>query len=55
MHQEIENKIISFTKKTRDLMTEETGISPSISNEDIKKYIQEVLIEVNKRKVDHNE
>jgi hypothetical protein len=54
MHQEIENKIISFTKKTRDLMTEETGISPSISNEDIKKYIQEVLIEVDKKKVDHN-
>jgi len=35
---EIERKTISFTRRT-DLMVEETGISSSISDEDIKQYL----------------
>ncbi len=49
MQQEIEEKVISFTKKTRDLMVEETGIATSLSDEDIKKYLEEVLSEVRKK------
>ena len=44
MQQEIEGKVISFTRKTRDLMVEETGIAPSLSDEDIKKYLEEGTI-----------
>lgn len=51
MQQEVERKVISFTTKSRDLMMEETGIAPSLSDEDIKKYLEEVLEEVKKKQI----
>ena len=50
MQQEIEMKVISFSKKTQNLMLEETGISPSLGDEDIKNYVQLVLEEIVKNK-----
>jgi hypothetical protein len=51
MQQEIERRVMTFTRKTRDSMVEETGITPSISDEDIKKYLDDVLLEVRKKRI----
>jgi hypothetical protein len=46
MVRDIERKVVSATEATRDNMERETGISSSVDDEDIKKYVQQVLHEV---------
>ena len=43
VQQEIEKKVMIFTKKTRDLMVEDTGITPSLNDAEIKKYLEDVI------------
>lgn len=49
MVQDIERKVVSMTEAARDNMESETGISSSFDDDDIKKYLQEVLQEVKRR------
>jgi hypothetical protein len=42
-------KVITFTKRNQDRMAEETGIQSSLSEEDVKEYLQQIIREVNKR------
>ena len=46
MEQEIQKKVLRFSKRTKALMEDETGISTSLDDDDIKRYLDEVLIEV---------
>lgn len=44
--QEIQRRVIRFSKRTKALMEDETGISTSVDDEDIKRYLDDVLIEL---------
>ena len=46
MEQEIQKRVLRFSKKTKTLMEDETGISTSVDDEDIKRYLDEVMIEL---------
>ena len=48
MEQEIQKKVITFTKRIQDNMTEETGIQSSLTDEDMKEYLEQVIREVKK-------
>jgi hypothetical protein len=48
MEQEIEKRVITLTKRTQDRMAEETGIKSSLTEEDMKEYLEEVIREVKK-------
>jgi len=50
MEQEIQKKVLVLTKLNRDRMAEETGIQTSMSDDDMKLYLQEVIEEVKKDK-----
>jgi hypothetical protein len=50
MEQQIQRKVVEFTKRNQDKMTEETGIQSSLSEEDVKDYLQKVIREVKKQK-----
>jgi hypothetical protein len=50
MEQEIQKRVLAVTRKTQELMTEETGIQSSLSEDDMKLYLQDVLEEVKKSK-----
>ena len=50
MEQEIERRVIALTAATRENMERETGISSSIDEKDIKKYLQEALQEVKSKR-----
>jgi hypothetical protein len=52
MEQEIQKRMLAVMSKTRDLMTEETGVQSSLSEDDMKQYLQQVIEEVKKTK--HN-
>jgi hypothetical protein len=49
MQEKIQKKVMIITKENRDNMIEETGVSPSLTEEDIKSYLDEVLQEVKDR------
>jgi hypothetical protein len=46
MQQELERRVLKITKSTSDLMGEQTGVEPSITEGNMKEYLQEVLTEV---------
>jgi hypothetical protein len=46
MELEVERRVIRFSKKTKDLMEQETGISTSVDEDDMKSYLEVVLIEL---------
>ena len=48
MEQEIQKKIIEFTKQNQYKMAEETGIQSSLTEEDMKEYLDRVINEVKK-------
>jgi hypothetical protein len=54
MEQEVERKVIRFSKRTKDLMEQETGIRTSVDEDDVRLYIEEVLIELKGKKDKHN-
>jgi hypothetical protein len=45
MQQELEGRVLKITKSTSDLMEEQTGVEPSITEGNMKEYLQEVLAE----------
>ena len=46
--QEIQKKVITFTKRNQERMTEETGIQSSLTDEDVKEYLEQGIREVKK-------
>jgi hypothetical protein len=50
MEREIEKKVLAFTKRNQDKMAEETGIQSSLSEIEMKQYLEGVLQEMRKQK-----
>jgi hypothetical protein len=50
MEQEIQRRVLTITKQNQDRMAEETGIQSSLTDEDVKDYLEQVLEEVKKEK-----
>jgi hypothetical protein len=50
MEREIEKKVIGLTKINQNRMAKETGIQSSLSEDDIKGYLKQVIQEVQKQK-----
>jgi hypothetical protein len=48
LEQDIQNRVLKMTKEIRRAMMEETGIYSSLSEEETKQYLSEVLTEVKK-------
>lgn len=50
MDQEIQKKVLTFTKRNQAIMAEETGIQSSLTDEDMKRYLEQVINEVKMEK-----
>jgi hypothetical protein len=50
MEQELQKRVLTIAKKNSDNMIEETGVQPSVSEDDMKKYLEEVLKEIKVKK-----
>ena len=46
MEQELQKRVLTIAKKNSDNMVEETGVQPSLSENDMKQYLEEVLVEI---------
>ena len=51
MQQELESRVLTIAKKKSDLMEEETGIEPSMTENEIKDYIEMVTKEIYKSRL----
>jgi hypothetical protein len=54
MEQEIQKRVLEFTRRNQERMAEETGIHSSLSEEEVKEYLQQVIGEVKKQKSSTN-
>jgi hypothetical protein len=52
--QQIEKKVLSATNAQLDVMKNETGIETSLTEEEVKDYLEQVLKEINKEKDDNS-
>ncbi len=52
MEQEIQKRVIALTKQNQVRMAEETGIESSLTDEDMKQYLEQVIEEVKKLRTD---
>ena len=50
MEREIEKRVLALAKRNQDKMAEETGIQSSLSEDDMKEYLEQVIQEVQKQK-----
>ena len=50
MEEEIQGRVIALTKKHQDSLEEETGVQSSLSEDDMKQYLRQVIEEVKKTK-----
>jgi hypothetical protein len=50
MEQELQKRVLAIAKKNSDIMTEKTGVQPSLSDDDMKQYLEEVIREIKVRK-----
>lgn len=50
MEQEIQKRVLELTRRNQDRMAEESGIHSSLTEEDMKEYLQQVIEEVKKDK-----
>jgi hypothetical protein len=48
MEQEVQSTVLKIAKKHSDVLTEKTGVEPSMSETDIKDYMEMVLSEIHK-------
>ena len=48
MQQEIERRVLRVIKEQQEALTEQTGVEPSLTDNEIKQYLETVLIEVKK-------
>jgi hypothetical protein len=51
MEQEIQKRVLDFTRRNQERMAEETGIQSSLTEDDIKQYLEQVIREVKKPKM----
>ncbi len=54
MEEQIQKKVVEFTKQNQDRIEEETGIQSSLTEDDIKQYLEQVIKEVKKPKMSND-
>jgi uncharacterized Fe-S cluster-containing radical SAM superfamily protein len=51
MQQELESRVLTIAKKKSELMEDETGIEPTMTESEIKNYIEMVTNDIYKSRV----
>jgi hypothetical protein len=54
IEQQVQRRVMAFTKQSQDRMAEETGIQSSLTEDDIKRYLEQVIKEVKKPKMSND-
>ena len=49
MQKDVENKVVYLTRSNTSDLIEDTGVEPSLSDEDLKQYMKQVIDEVKRK------
>jgi hypothetical protein len=52
MEQELQKRVLTIAKENSDIMTEETGVQPSLTEDEMKEYLNMVANEIKRTKHD---
>ncbi len=52
MEQELQKKVLTIAKENSDVMTEKTGVQPSLTEDEMKEYLNMVVNEIKRTKHD---
>ena len=55
MEQQIQRRVIEMTRQNQNIFANETGVEPSLNDDEVKEYLHEVLKEVKKEKVQNGD
>jgi hypothetical protein len=50
MEQEIEKRVLKVAREQQDVLTDQSGIECSLTEEDMKEYLEQVIEEVKKQR-----
>jgi hypothetical protein len=50
MEQELQKRVLTIAKENSDVMTEETGVQPSLTEDEMKEYLEMVANEIKRTK-----
>jgi hypothetical protein len=53
MEQEIEKEVLKVAREQQDVLTEQSGIESSLTEKDMKEYLEQVIQEVKKDRQQH--
>ena len=54
MEHQIQRRVIAFSKQNQDKLVEETGIQSTVTEEEMKQYVDQVIEEVRRNKATSN-
>jgi hypothetical protein len=54
LEQEIQKKVVEFTKRNQDRIAEEAGVQSSLTEDDMKSYLQQVIKEIQTARRDNS-
>jgi hypothetical protein len=54
MHVELQNRVMAVEKKHQDTLMKNTGVQPSLTEEEMKAYLEQVLSEINRTRSNRN-
>lgn len=54
MEQQIQKRVVDMMRQNQDRLSNETGVESSLSEDEVKQYLHEVIEEVKKGKVKNN-
>ena len=52
MEQDLQKRVLTIAKKNSDVVTEETGVQPSLTEDEMKEYLDTVANEIKHTKHD---
>ncbi len=52
MEQDLQKRVLTIAKENSDVMTEETGVQPSLTEDEIKEYLDMVVNEIKRTEHD---
>jgi len=54
MHHELQNRVMAVERKHRDTLIEKSGVQPSLTEEDMKGYLEQVISEIHRTSSNRN-
>jgi hypothetical protein len=53
MEDELQRRVMKLAKEQHDVLTQQTGVEPSLNEDEVKQYLYETIQEIKKKSIRH--